>query len=169
MSPPLTFLYHLRLGKAKEAEKPLWRLHPRNTDKRLRSNDRTMECSPHHHTLPQHQQDSCIVTGDYGDWLCGLVVEFRVLCFIGLGSVPGCGPTPRISGHTMTVTHTQNRGRLTADVSSEWIFLSKKITKQKKRKVVLVFKWEEIRKIRILDGSCRRVNFISFSGRARQS
>ena len=42
----------------------------------------------------------------------GLAVEFGVLRFGGLGSVPGCRPTPLISGHAVVATHIQNRGRL---------------------------------------------------------
>ena len=67
--------------------------------------------------------------------------------FSGLGSVPGCGPTPLAGGHAVAVTHIQNRGRLAqmlaqdksssskkgerlaTDVSSGWIF--HKQTKEK--------------------------------------
>ena len=42
----------------------------------------------------------------------GLVVKFGMLHFSGLGSVPGHGPTPPISGHAVVATYVQNRGRL---------------------------------------------------------
>ena len=46
------------------------------------------------------------------DQPCGLVVKFSLLHFSGLGSVPGCGPTPLVESHAVAVTHIQNRGRL---------------------------------------------------------
>ena len=53
------------------------------------------------------------------------MVKFGVFCFTGLGSVPGSGPTPLV-GHAVVMTHTQNRGKLAADVSSGQIFLKQK-------------------------------------------
>ena len=47
-----------------------------------------------------------------GGWPSGLVVKFGMFCFGGLGSVLGCGPTILGGGHTVVVTHVQNRGRL---------------------------------------------------------
>ena len=38
---------------------------------------------------------------------CGLVVKFGG----SPGSIPGCGPTPVISGHVVMAAHIQNRGR----------------------------------------------------------
>ena len=45
-------------------------------------------------------------------WLRGLEVNFSVFHLGGLGSVPGCGPTPLVSGHAEVATHIQNKGRL---------------------------------------------------------
>ena len=37
----------------------------------------------------------------------GLVVKFGILCFSGLGLVPGCGPTPLLGSHVVRAAHIQ--------------------------------------------------------------
>ena len=60
------------------------------------------------------------------------MAKFGTLSFSGPGSVPRHGPTPLISNHAVAATHTQNRGRLATDVSSETIFLERKKRKAKR-------------------------------------
>ena len=55
---------------------------------------------------------------------CGLVVKLGALCSFP-GSFPGMD-LHLISGHTVVAAHRQNRGTLTADVSSGRNFLSRK-------------------------------------------
>ena len=40
-----------------------------------------------------------------GGWPHGLVVNFNPLHFGGLGSIPGCEPTPLIGGQAVAVAH----------------------------------------------------------------
>ena len=69
-----------------------------------------------------------------------LVVKFGTLCFGSPGSIPRHGPRPLISGHAVVAAHIQNRERLATDISSGWIFLSKKI-KNKKIKIYWLKIW----------------------------
>ena len=64
----------------------------------------------------------------YGASSSGLVVKFSALCFGGLGSIHGYGPTPLTSsGHAVVVAHIPKKKRkIGSRFSSGWIFLSKK-------------------------------------------
>ena len=87
------------------------------------------ECLPHTRDYLEFQY-SCLQEQNQG-WPCGLMVKFCTHHCSGLGLVPGHGPTPLISGHAVVVTHIQKK--IGIDVSSGWIFLSKK-KKEKERK-----------------------------------
>ena len=53
-------------------------------------------------------------------------VKFSMLCFGGLGSVPGHRPTPLIGSHAMVGNpHTKER-KTGTDINSDRIFLSEK-------------------------------------------
>ena len=59
-------------------------------------------------------------------WPCCLVSEFHVLCFGGLGLVPGHRATPFIGGHAVAAIHIQKQRKISTDVSLGWIFLKQK-------------------------------------------
>ena len=62
--------------------------------------------------------------------------QVHMLCFGGLGfsgSDAGLGPTHHSSSHAVVVSHIENRGRLAKDLSSEPIFLTKKIQEKKQK------------------------------------
>ena len=52
----------------------------------------------------------------FGGWPCGPVVNFGMLHFGSLDSVPGCRFTPVIGNNAVVVTHIQNR-KIGTDVS----------------------------------------------------
>ena len=62
------------------------------------------------------------------------MVEFSTLYFSDPVFVPRRGPTALISGCAVAVTDIQNRGRLSIDVSSGQIFLSKNTHKKQRRR-----------------------------------
>ena len=63
-------------------------------------------------------------------WPCGLVIKFDALCFCSLGSVPGHGPRPLVSGHAVAVNHIQNRGRLAQMLTQDESSSAKRINKK---------------------------------------